>query len=321
MLPMKDLRIGVHILEATAPQAVDAIVEAEEKGIDAAWMTLGGAQPDPVAIFAAAAVRTSRIKLGTSIVPTYPRHPLALAQAARVVAQLAPGRLRLGVGPSHQPIIEGMWGIPFERPLTHLREYLQILKAALQRGGQVEFTGRFFKVRGDLGQPVDVQVMASGLRRKAFELIGEVADGAISWVCPLRYIEDVALPALDRGANRAGRPRPAMVMHVGVCVHEDAAEARETAMRQLGFYPRFPFYRQMFLDAGFAEAADGSMSEAMLASILIHGDESAVTDHFRQVAATGVDEVICSIVPAGANREASLQRALRLLAELSRSNG
>ncbi|MBI2913011.1 MAG: LLM class flavin-dependent oxidoreductase [Chloroflexi bacterium] len=321
MLPMKDLRIGVHILEPTAPQAVDAIVEAEERGVDAAWMTLGGASPDPLPIFAAAAVRTSRILLGTSIVPTYPRHPLALAQAAKVVGQLAPGRFRLGVGPSHQPIIEGMWGIPFQRPLTHLREYLTILKAALQRGGPVEFAGRLFKVRGDLGPAVDVQVMASGLRRKAFELTGEVADGAISWVCPLHYIEEVALPALDAGAKRAGRPRPAMVMHLGVCVHDDAAEAREAGMRQLGFYPRLPFYRQMFLDAGFPEAADGGMSEAMLESILVRGGESAVAEQLGHIAATGVDEVICSVVPAGIDREASSQRALRLLAELSGSSG
>ncbi len=318
---MKDLKIGVHILEATAPQAVDAIVDADKNGIDAAWMTLGGAQPDSVTIFAAAAVRTDRIKLGTSIVPTYPRHPLALAQAARVVAQLALGRLRLGVGPSHQPIIEGMLGIPFQRPLTHLREYLTILKAALQRGGQVEFSGQLFKVRSDCGPAVDVQVMASGLRRKAFDLIGELADGAISWVCPLRYIEDVALPALAAGAERAGRARPAMVMHTGVCVHDDPSEAREAAMRQLGFYPRLPFYRQMFLDAGFAEAADGSMSEAMLESILVHGDESAVAEQLGGIAATGVDEVICSIVPAGADREESARRALRLLAGLSASKG
>src|SRR3990170_6615018 len=172
MWPVKGLLKGVQIAEPTVSTAIDAIVRAEELGIDAVWMTLGGVQPDSVSILAVAATRTQRIKLGTSIVPTYPRHPLALAQAAKVVAELAPGRFRLGVGPSHQPIIEGMWGIPFQRPLTHLREYLTILKAALQRGGQVEFAGRFFKVRGDLGPPVDVQVMASGLRRKAFELIG-----------------------------------------------------------------------------------------------------------------------------------------------------
>ena len=133
---MKDLRIGVQIDEPTVPAAIDAIVRAEELGIDAAWMTVGGVQPDSTAILAVAATRTQRIKLGTSIVPTYPRHPFALAQEAKVVAELAPGRFRLGVGPSHKPPMEETWGIPFEKPLGHLREYLHILKAALQQGGR-----------------------------------------------------------------------------------------------------------------------------------------------------------------------------------------
>src|SRR3990172_5658368 len=117
MWAVKGLLIGVQIADPTAPAAIDAIVRAEELGIDAAWMTVGGVQPDSVAVLAVAATRTQRIKLGTSIVPIYPRHPFALAQEAKVVAQLAPGRFRLGVGPSHQAPTENMWGIPFHKPL------------------------------------------------------------------------------------------------------------------------------------------------------------------------------------------------------------
>ena len=203
------------------------------------------------------------------------------------MAELAPGRFRLGVGPSHQAVMEGMWGIPFEKPLTHLREYLYVLKQALQQGGQVEFAGRFFKVRANWGQPVNIQVMASGLRRRAFELIGELADGAISWVCPLPYIESVAMPALSAGAVKAGRSRPEMVMHLGLCLHENGTEARQAAMPLLRVYPQIPFYRQMFLDAGFPEAAQGGMSEAMVDSILVHGDESAAADRLRRIAGAG----------------------------------
>jgi alkanesulfonate monooxygenase SsuD/methylene tetrahydromethanopterin reductase-like flavin-dependent oxidoreductase (luciferase family) len=194
-----------------------------------------------------------------------------------------------------------------------------LLKLALQKGGQVEFEGQFFKVQGNWGQPLDIPVMASALQRKSFELAGEAADGAISWVCPLHYMESVAFPALSAGAARAGRPRPSMVMHIGLCVHEDAAEVREAAMRQFHFYPRLPSYSRMFVAAGFPEAAEGNMSEAMLESIVIHGDEYSVAQRLRKIAAAGVDEVICSIVAAGADKGASADRTLRLLAEASKS--
>ena len=102
---------GIHEIQAM-------ILRAEELGIHAAWMTTGGARPDSMTAFAATAGLTETIKLGTSIVPTYPRHPLVMVQQAQIVAQLAPGRFRLGVGPSHRPTIEAM-GIEFNKPLAH----------------------------------------------------------------------------------------------------------------------------------------------------------------------------------------------------------
>lgn len=317
---MKNLQIGVQILERTVPATIDSIVHAEEAGLDAVWMTVGGAQPDAVAVYAAAAMRTDRIKMGTSIVPTYPRHPFALAQEARAVGELAPGRFRLGVGPSHRPVMEGTWGLRFRKPLTHLREYLHLLRATIQQGGRVEFSGEFFNVRADWGEPLDVPVMASGLRSRAFQVIGEMADGGITWVTPLNHVRNVAIPAMEAAAARAGRPRPAMVMHVGVAVHEDADEVREAAMRQFGFYPRLPFYSSMFVEAGFPEAAEGGMSRAMLDAIIIHGDQTAVAGRLREIAAAGVDEVICSVVGAGTDRRASAGRTRQALGELARAD-
>ena len=317
---MKGLRIGLHVVAPDAPAAVEAIAEAERLGIDAAWLTLGGTAPDSLAIFAAAAVRTRQILLGTSIVPTFPRHPFAVAQAAKAVAQLAPGRFRLGVGPSHKPTIEGIWGIPFEHPLPHLREYVQILCAALQRGGRVDHEGRFFRVHGDWGAPVDVPVLASGLRRRAFELIGEVADGAITWVVPLEHVRRVAIPALDVGAARVGRSRPAVVMHLGVVAHEDRAAVREAGMKQLGAYARIPFYRAMFVDGGFPEAADGTTSARMLDAIIVSGSENEVAGRLREIGAAGVDEVICTIVQAGSDPRSAAQRTRELLGALSQAD-
>ena len=182
------------------------ILRAEELGIHAAWMTTGGARPDSITAFAATAGLTERIKLGTSIVPTYPRHPLVMVQQAQIVATLAPGRFRLGVGPSHRPTIEAM-GIEFNAPLGHLREYLQILKAILQQG-RVDFDGEHYTAHDGIPEPLDVEIMGSALRKGSFELCGAESDGAISWICPFDYLRDVALPAMQAGstAGRTGDP-------------------------------------------------------------------------------------------------------------------
>src|SRR5688572_13192968 len=113
------------------------------------WSTVGGTNPDAVTLFAAAAAKTSRIGLGTAIVPTYPRHPIALASQALVLGALAPGRFRLGIGPSHRPTMEGMFGLTMNKPLEHLREYLTVLRSLLW-DGSVAFSGAHFRVKAAL---------------------------------------------------------------------------------------------------------------------------------------------------------------------------
>ena len=241
-------------------------------GIPAAWMTTGGARHDSVTIFAAAAQRTHNIKLGTSIVPTYPRHPLVMVQQVQVVAQLAPGRFRLGVGPSHRPSMEAL-GINFRAPLGHLREYLQILKALLQKG-RVDFDGAYYQAHESIPEPVDVPVMASALRRGSFELCGAEADGAISWICPGIYLRDVGLPAMRAGAERAGRPVPPLIAHAPVCVHDNVQEVRSAVQEQI-MNPRLPFYQRMMIDAGFPEASSGTWSDAMIDATVLLGQRIA----------------------------------------------
>ena len=219
---MADKLVGVAVGGAGIREIQAMILRAEELGIHAAWMTTGGARPDSITAFAATAALTDSIKLGTSIVPTYPRHPLVMVQQAQIVAQLAPGRFRLGVGPSHRPTIEAM-GIEFNEPLAHLREYLQILKAILQNG-RVDFDGDHYTAHDGISEPLDIEIMASALRKGSFELCGEESDGAISWICPGQYLHDVALPAMLQGAQRAGRETPPLIAHAPVCVHDDAEE-------------------------------------------------------------------------------------------------
>src|SRR5688572_14954209 len=113
--PRRD-RVGVSIATTGGSTIIAMIEKAEAAGVEQVWMTQNPVTNDSLTIFAAAMGRTNRIRLGTSIVPTYPRHPLALAQQAATVAALGPGRLRLGIGPSHRPTIEGTYGLPMEAP-------------------------------------------------------------------------------------------------------------------------------------------------------------------------------------------------------------
>lgn len=312
---MRDLIVGVHIAGTNVSKLVDGIAAAERAGIQCAWMTCGGAAPDPLVVFAAAAGRTTRILLGTSIIPTFPRHPLALAQAALAVDALAPGRLRLGVGPSHKPSIEGTWGIPFDRPQEHLREYLAILRAVLN-GGKVDFDGRRLTAHAQLSGPTRVTVMASALRAIGFRTCGELADGAISWVCPLPYLRDVAVPALREGAAKASRAVPPLIAHVPVAVSDDAAAVRKGAAEQLGRYPRVPYYSQMFRDAGFPEAKDGTLSDRMIDALVVHGTAARVKERLRQLPSFGAAELLAMpILPPG--DEQALGRTLSALGELA----
>jgi alkanesulfonate monooxygenase SsuD/methylene tetrahydromethanopterin reductase-like flavin-dependent oxidoreductase (luciferase family) len=239
-------------------------------------------------------------------------------QQAKTVAQLAPGRFRLGIGPSHRDEMEGMYGFDFERPLANLREYLRVCKPLLQQG-TVDFDGRYYHAHA-AGRPMpEVAVMASALRPMAFRLCGAEADGAISWVCPGEYLRDVALPALRAGAAERGRPPPPLVAHAAVCVHEDASEVEKAARAELAYYPQSFFYQKMFTVAGYPDVEKtGAWSERALGAVLFSGGEDEVADRLHRLFEWGASELLVSIVEAGRDREASRERSLALLARVSR---
>jgi F420-dependent oxidoreductase-like protein len=307
--------ISLHVVAPEAPGLVRGIVEADELGLDTAWLTVGGAAPDPFAVFAAAAHHTERITFGTSIVPTFPRHPIAMAQGAMTVDQIAPGRLKLGVGPSHKPAIEGTWGIPFRRPLSHLREYITILQALL-REGEADFDGELLQAHARLAAPTEVRVMISALRAPSFRLSGELTDGGISWMAPLPYIRDVAVPAQQEGADAAGRAKPPMIVHTPIVVSEHRSTIHAAAQRQFGFYQRLPFYSRMLQDAGFDEAAGDEFSERMTDGLILAGSANEVGDRIRSIGEFGVDEMLAAIVQLPDGGDEARQDTLALLGEL-----
>jgi F420-dependent oxidoreductase-like protein len=315
---MAQKRIGVAAMAPDATGVMANIEKAEEMGIPAVWLTTGGAGLDGLTLFAGAAARTKNVMFGTSITPTFPRHPIVVAQQVQVISQLAPGRFRLGIGPSHRPTMQSMFGVDFRSPLGHLREYIRVLKSLFQKGS-VDFDGRHYKAHASIAGPVDVPVMASALRSGSFELCGAEADGAISWVCPGAYLRDVALPSIRKGAEKANRPAPPLIAHAPVCVHDNPSEVRVAVQQQLANYPRQPFYRQMFAAAGFPEAAEETWSDAMIEATVLSGNEEKVKEGLEGLFDLGAAEVLVSVVHAGSDRAASVERTMNLLAEVSGS--
>ena len=308
--------LSVHIVAADAPGLIARIVEADRLGLDTAWLTVGGAAPDPFAVFASAAHEAERITFGTSIVPTFPRHPITMAQGAMTVDQLAPGRLKLGVGPSHRPAIEGTWGLPFNKPLSHLREYVTVLNGLLNEGS-IDFDGEQISAHARLAQPTQVRVMISALRTGSFRLSGELTEGGISWMCPLPYIRDVATPAQQEGADAAGRPKPAMIVHTPIVVSEDRDAVRAAARQQFGFYQRLPFYSRMLQAAGYEEAADAEFTDRMADGLIISGSANEVGDRVRSIGEYGVDEMLAAIVQLPEGGSEARRRTLELLGEIA----
>lgn len=291
---MAALRAGLAVRSPNPAVTLAAIVKAEEAGVPAVWSTVGGTSPDAVTMFAAAVAKTSKIEVGTAIVPTYPRHPIALASQALVLAALGPGRFRLGIGPSHRPTIEGMFGIPMVKPLDHLREYLSILRGLLWNG-EIDLQGTYYQVKAQLPpgvEPPKTPLPISALRSGAFRLAGEISDGALSWVCPVPYLVDVAKPAMVAGAQAAGRPTPPLIGHVPVAMSADREAVRAAARPQLANYGRLPFYRGMFEDAGYPIPDDNVMPDALLDELVVSGTPAEIAARLHQIQDAGVDELL-----------------------------
>lgn len=305
-------RIGLDLVDKSNAQgALSAIKRAAEIGVPMLWATTGRNVPDPLTYFAAALATTNDVVLGTAIVPTYPRHPVMLATQALALDQIAPGRLRLGIGPSHRPTIEGAFGLPMGKPLDHLREYLTVLRGLL-RDGHVDFEGTYYKVHSDLNGTADLPLYISALRQNAFRLAGELADGAISWVCPLDYLRQTAGPAMREAATQAGRPAPRLIAHIPVAMVTERDTMRRVSRPRLENYGRLTFYARMFADAGYPVGENGAVSDELLDHLVVWGDDTEVRSRLTAAFAGGIDELLITLYPADkpADEEARLCRIL-----------
>ena len=288
-------------------------------GITAVWLRSIGAGGDPITIFGSAAIKTKRILMGTAITQIWGQHPVMLANQAQALSLLSRGRFRLGLGTSAWRLMDRIYGVSFNPPLGHLKEYVQILKGILQNGS-ITYDGKYFTARTE--EPLDpfppkVPVMVSALRVKSFALAGSEADGVISWVCPHPYLRDIALPELRNAAAKVGRQSPPLIVHVPVCVHETIEEAREGFREELGYYPRTRLYAKMLANAGFPNAQETGWTNEMSDTLLVSGNEEQVEEKLLKIFSWGASELIVTIIPAGPDKTASLKRTEKFLAQIS----
>ena len=312
-LPIRG-RVGLVIEARDAVTAINRIREAEQAGVQQAWMTQSVGMVDTLTLFAAAAMQTTRIRLGTSIVPIYPRHPLVMALQAATIDGLAPGRLRLGVGTSHRQVMENVFGLSMPSPLAYLREYVEVMRQGLW-DGRVDHQGRFFKVAISFPRQAQIPLLISALGEKAFRLAGEIADGAISWMCPVPYLLDRALPALRAGAQAQDRPAPPLVAHIPVAMSTDEAAVQAAAMPRVSFYTKAPFYAHMFAAAGFPVGADGAGVDALAKELVVAGNEVQVEKRVRELIASGLDELLLMLVPV-ADEAREREQLMRVIGSL-----
>ena len=286
------MRIGIMLGATPGPdKTLDGLIgfakELEEKGFPSLWLAhIFGL--DAITSLALVGRETSRIELGTAVVPTYPRHPAAMAQQALTVGVASGGRFTLGVGLSHQLVIEAMMGLSYEKPAVHMREYLEVL-APLLRGEPVRYEGERYRVSAGLqveGAP-EVPLLVAALGPVMLRVTARLAGGTITWMTGPKTLASHVVPTLREAASEAELPQPRVVAGFPVAVTDDVAKARERVASTLQMYGTLPSYRAM-LDR---EGAQGPADIALL------GNEAQVGAAIDRLSETGATDLIAAIVP------------------------
>ena len=277
------MKIGIFggtINSGTLDDVVAEARQAESDGFASYWApNIFG--HDALTALAIVGREVPRIELGTSVVPTYPRHPMAIAQQCHTVNAASKGRLCLGIGLSHKVVIEGMLGMSYEEPVRHLREYLSILMP-LSRCENSNFAGETLTTRGSLSgvgsSPFSVVVAALG--EQMLRVTGTLADGTLTWCTGPKTLKSLTVPTIVEAAKKAERKAPRVIAALPVCVTNNVARATETAAKVFQIYGQLPSYRAMLDHEGAAGPAD----------IVIAGTAEQVKQRVADLAGIGVTD-------------------------------
>ena len=271
------MNIGLFGFIDTIEGITNSLKTAEADGFESYWIPQAFGLDTLTVISAVAPAATSKLRIGTAVIPTYPRHPMMLAQQALTTNLFIDGRLALGIGPSHKPVVENSWGISFDRPIRHLREYLEGLNQSLTRHARYE--GETLSSKGDLGIPDGPvpPVLVSALGPQLLALTGKLADGTITWMTGPNTVRELTVPTICDAAAAADRQAPEVVVGIPVCVTDDVADTRQRANRSFAMYGTLPSYRAMLDREGYEGPGD----------IAILGDADTVAEKILAFADLG----------------------------------
>jgi F420-dependent oxidoreductase-like protein len=284
-------------------------MKAEKDGFASFWLVqLASAGNDTLTTISLAGQQTRRIELGTGVIPVYARHPLALAQQAATTQVAAGGRLTLGLGLSHRPVVEDVMGLSYGKPARYMREYLSVLRPLINQE-PVDFSGQVFSVKAGLevtgSSPCPVLIAA--LAPLMLRLAGELADGTITWMAGRKTIETHIAPRISAAAESAGRPPPRVCVGLPIAVTDDRAGARQRADSTLQRYGQLANYRRV-LDI---EGAEGP------ADVAVIGNEVEVEEQLQAFADAGATDFLASIFPVGEDAPESEARTWEFLKSLN----
>ena len=306
------MRIGVFVGASVADlMTLDGLLarikQAEDDGFDSFWIPHISARGyDALTTLALAGMQTSRIELGVGVVPTYPRHPAALAQQALTTATATSGRFILGIGPSHRPGMEEGFGIPYDRPALHTREYLSVMRPLLEEGA-VRFNGEFFNVNLELAslERPPCPILVSALASQMLNLAGQLADGTVTWMAGPRTIETHITPRISRAAENSGRDAPRVCVGLPTAVTDDENAGRQTAAESYARYGELVNYRRVLDIEGVESPAE----------VAVIGNESSIQRQLEVFAEGGATDFVANIFDVPGEPD-SAQRAYEALKSL-----
>jgi 5,10-methylenetetrahydromethanopterin reductase len=298
------MRIGL-MAGATPGGGLDDLVQQskdfEARGFASIWLAnIFGF--DAITTAAIIGRETNRIELGTAVVPSYPRHPAAIAQQALTTQAACGGRFTLGIGLSHQLVIENMFGLSYSRRASHMREYLGVL-GPLLRGEPAKFDGREYNVNVTLEVPgaAPVPVAIAALGDQMLKIAGESTAGTILWMTGPETIDAHIRPKLTAAAKEAGQPAPRIIAGMPIVLTNNVDAVRETIGQMLTVYGQLPSYRAMLDKEGVGGPAD----------LAFVGDEKTLDQSIDRLRDIGVTDFSASIIPA---EEGAHERTLEFLA-------
>ena len=271
---------GDAVNSGTLDDVVAQAASAERDGFAAFWAPhIFGL--DTMTALAVVGTKVPRIELGTAVVPTFPRHPHAIAQQAHTVAAASDNRFTLGIGLSHKIVIENMFGLSYDKPVRHLREYLNVLMP-LSRNEMANFDGEMYRVHAPIAAKgsTGFGVVVAALGEQMLRVTAALADGTLTWCTGPATLAGHTIPTITRAAEEFGRPAPRVIAALPVCVTDARDAAATRAAETFAAYGALPSYRAMLDREGVAGPAD----------IAIIGSAAQVQQRIADLAGIGVTD-------------------------------